>query len=721
MKKVLFLICFLTLRNPLSAQTDTSRQISEIVVRQQIIKPTAVAYLKKNDLQKVNFGQDLPVMLGLQTAVVSTTDAGAGIGYTGLRIRGSDATRINVTMNGIPMNDAESHAVFWVNLPDLGSSVSNLTIQRGIGTSSNGAAAFGATINLDMHKNQTEPYFETNNAVGSFKTIKNNVLFGTGLLANNRLVVEGRMSNIVSDGYIDRAASNLQSLMLSAKYKTKKWGDFRANITLGKQKTYQAWYGLADSLLDTKRTFNEAGMYANENGKTQFYDNQTDNYQQNYYQLFYDKRFKKINFNAAIFYTKGKGFFEEYKPNQSFRDYQLKPIMLGNDTLTNTDLIRRRWLDNDFLGTIFSFNYTKNRMLIDVGGGYNVYFGKHFGEIIWAKYASNSNIRQHYYDAQSNKKDANLYTKINYSINNKFVPFVDLQVRIVDYYTKFIDERIDYIPKIAKYTFFNPKIGLTSYINKRNTIYAFAGIGNREPLRDDFINSSENARPKPERMYNFEVGHKLSHERFMFASNVYLMAYKDQMIPTGAVNDVGALTRINTPKSHRIGLELEAAFEVSKQLKIGGNAAFSQNKIAQFDEFAFDYADGKNYLIKTHKNTDIAFSPRCVAATTIQYLPAIMGKKLSLTLLSKYVSKQYLDNTQNPNKQLKAYFVNDLNITYTHKKYMTLGLFINNLASTLYVSNGYTYSYYYAQQLSSFNYVYPQATRNFMLQLGLKF
>lgn len=684
---------------------------SETVMDEVVVSATrandksAIAYmtLGRAELNKLNLGQDLPILLNFTPSVVTTSDAGAGVGYTSVRIRGSDATRVNVTLNGIPYNDAESQGSFFVNLPDFASSVSSVQIQRGVGTSTNGAGAFGASMNIQTNSLQKLPYAETNVSGGSFGTLRANLQVGTGLI-NNHWVVDARLSNISSNGYIDRAFSKLKSFYASGGYYSDK-SYLRLNIFSGQEQTYQAWNGIPETVLKTNRRYNQFT-----------YDNQTDNYQQDNYQLIGSHELSRNwRLNGALFWTKGRGYYEEYRANDALANYGIAPVVVRDTTIEQTDIIRRRWLDNNFYGTVFSLDYNSfGKLTGNIGGGINQYKGKHYGEVIWARFAGNTNIRQRYYEDNATKNDGNLYAKAFYQFTPKLNGFGDFQVRNVYYSFLGFDRNLRNVQQTANLTFFNPKAGLTYTISDRQTVYASYGVGNREPNRDDFTNSSPESRPKPETLHDWEAGYKLRTERIAFTANGYYMAYKNQLVLTGQINDVGGFTRINIPKSYRLGLELEAATTLTKQLRWNVNATFSQNRVGDFTAYLDNYDSGEQ-IVQAYKQTDISFSPNVIAGSQLLFAPA---KGLEMGLLSKYVGQQYLDNTSSENRRLDAYFVNDVRLVYIVKtkfvQEITFTFLLNNVFSERYESNGYTYAYFSEGKTVADNWYYPQAGRNFL-------
>jgi len=673
---------------------------------------SAVAYtnVSKEDLQKQNLGQDIPQLLNFTPSLVTTSDAGAGIGYTGIRIRGTDATRINVTINGIPLNDAESQGVYWVNMPDFASSTNSIQIQRGVGTSTNGAGAFGASVNMSTNEFRKDAYAESNNSFGSFNTFKNTVLVGSGLL-NNRFTLDARLSRLKSDGYIDRASSDLRSFYLSGAYFTKK-SFYRLNVFSGKEKTYQAWEGVPEYLLSTNRTYNP---YT--------YPNQTDNYQQDHYQLLSSHSLSSNwSFNFNLHYTYGRGYYEQFKEQDKFSKYGLPNVVIGNTTITKTDLVRQKWLDNDFYGSTFSFDYKgNNRLSANIGGAWNQYDGRHYGQIIWAQYASTAKLGDKYYSGTALKTDFNIYGKVYYQLSEQLNAFADLQYRTVGYSIKGIDDNLVDISQSKNYNFFNPKMGLTYQVSAGTSAFLSYSIGNKEPNRSDFVDNPGKA-PQAETLRDLEAGFKTQQGKVAFEANAYWMDYKNQLVLTGKLNDVGTPIRVNVPSSYRMGLELQAGVQLTKAVKWNVNATLSSNKINNFTEVVPSYDEPYIDVENKFAKTDIAFSPNVIGGSQLLYTPT---KGLELGLLSKYVGKQYMDNTSNENRKLNAYFTNDLRILYTFKpsfcKELGLSLLGNNIFNTLYESNGYTYSYIYEGKTVTENFYYPQAGFNFLLGVNIKF
>ncbi|MGI4020742.1 MAG: TonB-dependent receptor [Janthinobacterium lividum] len=666
--------------------------------------------LSKKELAKNNLGQDLPFLLNQTPSAVVTSDAGAGVGYTGIRIRGSDGTRINVTVNGIPLNDSESQGSYFVDLPDFASSVDNIQIQRGVGTSTNGAGAFGASINVQTTTRQDTVYAQLDNSAGSYGTVKNTVSLGSGLIGNH-FTFDGRLSRIKSDGYIDRGASDLKSYFLTGAYYNKNT-IVRLNVFSGTEKTYQAWNGVPEDILNSgNRTYNEFT-----------YKNQTDNYIQNHYQLLVNQKISdKFSFNGALHYTKGSGYYEEYKTAASVVNYGLTPVIYGTDTIKTTDLVRRRWLDNDFYGITYNFNYQAQKNLnFTLGGAYNIYTGAHFGQIIYTKESANITPEYEYYRDDARKTDFNIFGKANYQLD-KLNIYADLQYRRVYYSFLGFDRNLNNVQQSATLNFFNPKIGLNYQLNATNNLYASFAVGNREPNRDDYTNSTPTSRPKAETLYDFEAGYRTRQGAFTGGINGFYMLYDNQLVVTGSLNDVGAAIKSNVKDSYRAGLELDGRVQIAAPLYWNVTAALSSNKVKNFQQYLYNYDTEQNELTQ-YKKTDIAFSPDFVGSSEIGFTPIKGGE---VALISKYVSKQYLDNTSSDNRKLDAFFVNNIRLRYNFStkaiKNIGVSLLVNNIFSELYEPNGATYPDIESGKVVSYNYYYPQATRNFLAALSLRF
>lgn len=699
--------------------------------------PTTFTTINKIALQKQNFGQDLPIALNWTPSLVTTSDAGAGVGYTGLRIRGSDATRINVTINGIPVNDSESQGVFWVNTPDLASSTQSVQVQRGVGTSTNGAGAFGASVNLQTNTRNDVAYADLINSFGSFNTRRHTISFGTGLI-NDKFVFDGRISQINSDGYIDRASSDLKSYYLSGGYYGKKTM-IKAIVFGGKEITYQSWYGVPESRLNNDTTAmletaasegwnQEQTNNLLSSGRTfniYTYENQVDNYAQDHYQLHFSHRItESLTANAALYYTYGRGFYEEFRYDDDFENYGLSDVVIGGETISSTDLVRRRWLDNDFYGVTYSINYEKGKLNSILGGALDEYEGDHFGQIIWAQVSSVPKDYQYYFN-NGRKNDFTIYWKNNYELTKKITGFVDLQYRRVSYLASGKENKQFDFSVNEQFNFFNPKFGLTFEASNKQQWYASYAIGNREPVRDDFIDAPAGTKPKPETLRNVEAGWRYRKNNLILNVNYYLMNYKNQLVPTGELNDVGAIVRTNVDDSYRTGVEVEGSIRFSSRILWNANFTLSQNKIKNFNEVTYDYGtnfDEFSEVVTTYSNSDISFSPNVIVGSGLLYVPI---KNMEVGLLTKYVGKQFLDNTSNTSRSIDSYFTNDIRLTYSVKpsfmRELSVSLLANNIFNTQYSSNGYTYGYLGGATEYRQNFYYPQAGRNYLVMVALRF
>ncbi len=699
----------------LDESVTTFDEVVVAATRANTTTPTTFTIVQKKELKKLALGQDAPYLLALSPSVVSTSDAGNGIGYTSLRIRGSEASKTNVTINGVPLNDPESHGVYWVDVPDIAASSQSIQIQRGVGTSSNGAGAFGATINLQTDNVSQVPFYEYNGSFGSFNTMKNSVAFSTGLI-NTHWFLEGKVTGIKSDGYIDRAWSDLKSYFAQAGY-------YSENTLIklvsfgGREETYQAWYGIDEATLNDPnygRTFNWTGAYTDKDGNTRFYDKMIDHYEQDHVQLHAVHSFNKnLNLNVALHYTYGRGYYQDFVPKEwemPLEYFKLPTVVLeNNDTVKYTDLIHRLWLDNHFYGTIWGLNYKTDKLSLIWGGGANRYApAKHYGQVMWARYYLDGVPGDHYYDNEGNKNDVNSYIKIGYNIIPELTAFADFQYRYIRYKAwgtnrEYVDDTVN-INKT--YHFNNPKFGLLYKLNENISLYSSYAIAHREPTRSDFVDAAEGEEPRPERLNDLEVGIRYNSQMISAELVGYDMQYRDQLVLTGRVNSVGTPIRENVGKSYRRGIEVIVSIQPIEKLKLEGNATFSTNKT--------DYNEIVNNVLIQKKN-DIAYSPNFIAGGKMSFIPI---KGFETTLLMKHVGKQYFDNTQSKDKMLDAYTIFDWLNTYAWK-WEKVGEFqvsfkINNVFDKLYISNARVSS-------SGTKYYYPQAGRNYLIGLNIKF
>lgn len=695
---------------------------------------SAVSYsnVSEEEIEKRNFGQDIPYLLSLTPSFVATSDAGTGIGYSGFRVRGTDANRVNVTVNGIPLNDAESQGVFFVNMPDFASSLSSVQVQRGVGTSTNGAAAFGASINMQTEGLNPKAYAEVSTTIGSFNTNKNMLKAGTGLI-NKQWSFDARLSNITSDGYIDRAWVDMSSYYFSGGY-------FGEKSTLkfvtfgGKERTCQAWNGVKSDSLSTQRTYNELGSYTDAEGKERFYDNQTDNYNQTHYQLHWNQVLSpELYLNASAHYTRGKGYYEEYKGERYYDEYGLIPDTINAVVQSTTDLVRRKWLDNHFGGIVWALNYQKNAISASFGGGLNRYSGEHFGKVIWVRNAQNLDVDHEWYRSHSVKDDANIYAKMNVAVNDQLFVAADLQYRYVRHTMSGQNDKFDWDAMSMRpldidkpFHFFNPKFGLTYLISDNQDVYASFSVANREPNRNNYTDAGENDQPLSERLYDTELGYRIKTKNFSGGINAYYMKYKNQLILTGKTSEIGELLTTNIRDSYRQGVEIMVGAKFSSWLRWDANLALSNNKILNFSEEDVDVYDADWNWIGSQTNnlgtTDIAYSPDIVANNILTF----NYQQFECAFISSYVGKQFIDNTSDEQRSLPAYFINHFSAKYSLQlekvRSIDFQVLINNLFNEQYVSNGYVwYSYYLDGQRQNDLRFFPQAGTNFLASITLKF
>lgn len=709
---------------------ETAEVLDEVLVNAVRVgssSPITHSNISKEDLEKRNLGQDIPMLLNFLPSVVTTTDAGAGVGYTGIRIRGINAQSTNITINGIPYNDAESMGTFWVNLSDFASSTESMQLQRGVGTSTNGSGAFGASINVLTEAVSVDPSGEIANSFGSYNTHKHTVKFSTGRL-NDHFEISGRLSNIKSDGYIDRATSDLKSYFLQGAYvDTNRL--IKAVIFGGQEETYQAWNGLEDlDLLENDRTFNTAGMYTDADGNIQFYDNEIDDYRQDHYQLHWNERINDHwSTTLSLNYTQGQGFFEQYKEDQKLLKYGMEVIELGGETIKESDLVRRRWLDNHFYVLNANATYKKKGLNLSFGTSLSFYDGDHYGEVIWAQFAGNTPKGHRYYDGNGKKVDENVFAKVTYKLDESWSFYGDLQFRNVAYKTEGLNSDVDLMEIDKFYNFFNPKGGLTYQFNPANALYFSYARANREPSRSDFQN---NAEVKPEQLNDFEMGWRYDNPAFRINANAYYMLYNEQLVLTGEIDDTGDPIRTNNGDSYRLGLEVEAAVRLASKWHLQPSVTISSNKTKE----TMIERDGE--LVDLGK-TNISFSPELVASNALVFQPKTY---FQISLLSKYVGEQFMGNTDSEKSKLEAYFVNDLNVTYewilkskegSDKKPFIKSIFfsglVNNIFNKKYVSNGFYYTFdddwtdpNQVTTIEGAGY-FPQATTNFLIGAAIKF
>ena len=718
---------------------EASVMTDEVVVAATRAKdktPVAFTNLDGDEIAKRNFGQDIPYLLQLTPSFVSTSDAGAGIGYTNFRIRGTDLNRINITVNGIPLNDAESHGTWFVDQPDLASSLENLQIQRGVGTSTNGAAAFGATINLQTNILNKDPFAEFKTATGSFNTYKNTLSAGTGLI-NGKFTADIRLSAVSSDGFIDRARADLKSFFLSGGYHSENTA-LKMNVFSGLEKTYQSWQGVPSvrlkNDLEGMKRYEEHWLYSEEetlhminsdNRSYNYYtyEDQIDLYQQDHYQLHFSHKFNPLmNLNASAHYTRGKGYYQNYKPDEDLADYLMDNIHFGEEIIESTDLINRKWLDNHFYGMVFSLNYDDVKGDLIFGGGWNIYDGDHYGNVIWTQYSGGAGPNYEWYSNNGLKRDFNVYTKYNYRLNEKINLYADLQYRRINYRIDGIDDDLRDITQQYDFNFFNPKTGIFYQPSANHELYLSLSVANREPNRTAYTDiDPDDKKPVYETLYDLEMGYKLKSTLFTGSVNLYYMMYNDQLVLTGQINNTGNPIMVNVDDSYRAGAEVQAGVKITNNMEWHINATFSRNKIKNFTEYVDNWDTGSQEAYKLG-TTDIAFSPEIIANSQLLYMPA---KRLELQFISSYVGKQYIDNTSSDDRKLDPYFINNLQIGYSLKtglfRDINLKLMVNNLFNEEYESNAWVYYYLLNGERYKMDGYFPQAGRHFMIGADISF
>ena len=705
-------------KDSLTTTTISLEEVSVAGLRASKDQPLSFSEITKGELKARNLGQDLPILLNFLPSVVTTSDAGGGIGYTGIRVRGSDATRVNVTINGIPYNDAESQGTFWVNLPDFASSVENIQLQRGVGTSTNGSSAFGASLNILTNTAAKEAYAQISNSVGSFGSLRHTLKFSTGLL-NDKIEIAGRLASIQSNGYIDRASSDLNAYFLQGVYQE---GNtlIKALVFGGHEITYQSWFGVDPITLTNDRTYNSAGEIYDENGSlTGFYDNQVDNYKQDHYQLHWNKRYKgNWSSSVGLNYTYGRGFYEEYNNATDLGDLRLNDVNVGNTTIAYTANIVQNWLDNDFYVLTANIRHKGDQTDVVFGTLLSSYQGDHFGNLIWARYASNAQPKHEFYRNKGEKNEFSAFGKITHHLGDSFTAYADLQYRRVNYTARGSLDELGNIGIEDEFNFINPKMGLTFHADENTQLYASYAKAQREPNRSDY----ENGSPRPEVLNDFELGYRSSGKKTKWSANLYYMGYKDQLVLTGELDNVGAPIRQNVGNSYRLGIEAEVSIALSSQLLWQPNLSLSRNKNRSF---SFQ-RDGQ---VQNLGDTNISYSPSIIGGSNLVYAPST---QFQIGLLSKYVGEQYLGNIDADLSKLAAYFINDLNIRYAigalgWVKAIDFSLLINNVFNSVVETNGYFFTYddswSVPNQTTTIEGVgyYPQAGINFLLGASFTF
>ena len=688
--------------------------------------PVAYTNLNSEEIDKLNTGQDLPFILSSLPSLVETSEAGAGLGYTNFRIRGTGPSRINVTIDGIPINDSESQQVFWVNMHDLASSISDIQVQRGVGTSKNGAAAFGASVNFRTETPSNEPYAEISSSVGSFNTFRGTLKVGTGLI-KERFKFDLRLSGLTTDGYIDRSGSDHRSLFLTGIYNSK-IGTFKANAILGEEVTGISWWGAPRDVIDTARTYNPAGEYTDVFGDQRYYADQKDNYNQYHFQVLYKNDLNDfLQLSAAYHFTYGSGFYEQYREDELLSDYGLPNWMAGPILIDRVDLVRRKWMLNNFYGGIADLKYSKGKINLSMGAGMNKYVGDHFGRIIWIRYAGWTEKDFQWYFNGASKREINTYAKLDYKISDRLTAFADAQYRNIHYIMDGEDDDLVTLGLDETFNFINPKGGLFFEIDPNQDVFLSFSVANREPTRANYKDAKGDpaAKPQPETLYDLEAGYNLNRTRFRAGINLYCMLYDDQLVPTGELSNVGYPIMTNVEQSYRAGVELSAALRPVDILEWNINTTISQNRIKNFVEHYVDYntvTSEEIPLTRELGTVNIAYSPAFIFNSNIGLYPF---KNFEMHFISKFVGKQYFDNTNNEDRVIEPYFVNNIRFDYNFLlkgiEKIALQLQVNNLFNSLYESNAYGGNYYIDGQEYTWAYYFPQATVNYLLRIAVRF
>lgn len=681
-----------------SSDTIALRGIEVAANRASETTPVAFSVVSAEQIEKSNDGRDIPFLLSMTPSLTATSDAGGGVGYSALRIRGTDASRINITANGVPINDGESHNVYWVNMPDLASSLRDIQIQRGVGTSTNGAGAFGASINMITAAPVPDAYAEFAGAYGSYNTNKQSLRVGSGLLGNH-WTIDARISHIGSDGYIDRASSKLWSYLGQVAY-SNAGTSLRLLAFGGKEETYMAWdYASREDMEKYGRRYNPCGEYTATDGAKAYYPDQKDYFTQHHFQLHLGQEITRhLRLTATLFYTKGDGHYDQYKTRRTLVEYGLAPFVdAEGNTIEKSDLIRLKFNDNDFVGGNATLNYTRGRLETVLGGGVNNFHGRHFGQIKWVRnYLGAIDPLQQYYNNTGNKFDANIYGRANVSLSREFSAFADLQYRHINYRIDGVSDNYDWntgamaaldIHRI--YDFFNPKVGINFSDGRHHRAFASWSVAHKEPVRDNFTDGDRSHDPRPERLFDYELGYTYSHSLFTAGVNLYYMDYKDQLVLTGQLSDTGNPLSVNVPESYRMGIELQAALKPCKWFDWQLNATFSRNRIKNFVEYIYE-DEWTNPITRELGTTTIAFSPSVLFNNAFNF----HWRGLDASLQSHYVSRQFLSNAQSREQMLDAYFVSDLNLGYSFGsvlglRELRLGLSVYNIFNEKYENNGY--------------------------------
>ncbi len=683
-----------------SAQTDTAvvlKQIEVVANRATDKTPVAFTNVSKAQFENYNDGRDIPYLLRMTPSVISTSDAGAGMGYTSMRVRGTDGSRINITANGVPINNSESHNVYWVNMPDLASSLRDMQIQRGAGTSVNGAGAFGASINMLTDAPSQDAYAEISASYGMYNTNRQTLRLGSGMLGGH-WSFDARISHMGSDGYIERASSKLWSYFTQAAYQNK--GTMLRFIVFGgKEETYMAWdYASKEDMAKYGRRYNPCGEYTDSEGKRAYYKDQKDNYTQHHFQIHLSQVLNdRWRMHAALHYTDDFGYYNQYKTKRTLVEYGLENFVNADgEKVKKSDLIRLKKNDNGFGGGMATFNYEHGSWNVTLGGAANYFHGKHYGQVAWVRnYVGPIDPLQEYYRNTGKKFDSNIYARANYDISREFSAFADLQYRHIHYTIDGASDNYDWNTEAPmaldinrRWDFFNPKVGV-NYRRGGHRVYASWSVAHKEPVRDNFTDGDPNHRPEAERLFDYELGYVYDTKLWSIGANLYYMDYKDQLVVTGQLSDTGNALSVNTPDSYRMGVELQGSLRPCKWFDWDINATLSRNRIKNFTEYIYE-DEWTNPISFDRGDTPIAFSPDFILNNAFSF----RASGFEAQLASHYVSKQYMNNARTEETTLDAYFVTDLHLGYTFKKLrgcerLHVGFSIYNIFNEKYYNNGY--------------------------------
>lgn len=711
------------------ADTLRERVLDEVLVltnRASNTTPVAQTNLKAAEIKQLTVANNLPHVLWMTPSLVATSENGTGAGYSGLRIRGTDANRINVTLNGIPLNNPESQEVYWVNIPDMTSALNTIQIQRGVGTSTNGPGAFGASINMAVSTSE-EAFFESGTTVGSYGTFQQNIAAGTGVFGKG-LSFDVRYSNMTTDGYLRNGWCDHESLFASFVKRFDK-SALRVNYIYGNQHTGITWEGISAEQMEEDPTFNPAGTIKD----GVYYDNESDNYRQHHVQAFYTRSLSdNLLLNAGVNYTDGFGYYEQYKQDRTFSSMGLLNQTVEGVTYAETDLIRRKNMSNGFSTAHINLDYLSDRLRVQTGAMYTYYNGDHFATLLWVE--NNENIQAEFEWVRNNgvKKDGNVFAKAEYTLLDGLNTYLDLQYRHVSHdLTGIDDDDMEDMTQSRTWDFFNPKAGLY-YSKGKHTAFASVAVGQREPARADIkdaFKSGANSTIKPEHLTGYEVGYTYDNQKLMVSYVMYYMNYSNQLVPTGKLNDVGYKLMSNAEKSYRAGVEVALGWKPSNAWQFDANATFSRNRVVDHTVWYETYDNSSDWgdaaqLSQHFDEAKLPYSPESMGAFRVSWKPL---RNLSLSATEKFVSEQYITNTQNDALKLPAYHSTNVSMTYDFRLLgvteASLGVHVINLTNQSYACNGWGYEAHFANGDPTYTEVglYPVAPRNYLAKFTVRF